>query len=85
MKGPQMDEFQLLEMVVVTVDIPDEGILAGDVGTIVDVYTQLSPGYEVEFTTADGTSRALATLAPHQIRHLLPVDVLTIRQLTSPR
>jgi hypothetical protein len=79
-----MDEFQLLETVVVTVDIPDEGILAGDVGTVVDVYTQLSLGYEVELTTADGSSRALVTLAPNQIRRLLPVDVLTTRQLPGP-
>jgi hypothetical protein len=76
-----MDDFQLMETVVVTVDITDEGILAGDVGTIVDIYTQLSPACEVEFTTSDGSTRSLVTLAPNQIRHLLPVDVLTIRQL----
>ncbi len=29
-----MDEFQLLETVVATVDTPEEGILAGDLGTI---------------------------------------------------
>jgi hypothetical protein len=83
-KGRRMDAFHLMETVVVTVDIPDEGILAGDVGTVVDIYTQLSPAYEVEFTTADGSSRSLVTLAPNQMRHLLPMDVLTIRQLPSP-
>jgi hypothetical protein len=79
-----MDEIQLLEMVIVTVDIPDEGILAGDVGTVVDVYTQLSLGYEVEFTTADGSSRALVTLAPSQLRRPLLTDILTTRQLPGP-
>lgn len=76
-----MDELQLLETVVATVDIPDEGIRAGDVGTIVDVYTQLSKAYEVEFVTADGSPRALITLAPGQVRRLTPLDVLTTRQL----
>jgi hypothetical protein len=75
-----MDEFQLMETVVATIDIPDEGVLAGDVGTIVDVYTQGATAYEVEFTTAEGTSRAMVTLAPAHIRRLTPTDVLTTRQ-----
>jgi len=78
-----MDEFQLQEMVVVTIDIPDEGILAGDVGTIVDVYTQVARAYEVDFCTTDGSPRALVTLAPGQIRHFTPADVLTTRQLPA--
>ncbi len=76
-----MDEFQLLETVVATVDIPEEGILAGDLGTIIDIYLELSKAYEVEFLTANGSERALVTLAPNQFRHLTPADVLTTRQV----
>ncbi|MBZ5499824.1 MAG: DUF4926 domain-containing protein [Acidobacteriia bacterium] len=78
-----MEELQLLETVVATVDIPEDGIRAGDVGTVVDVYTQLSLAYEVEFVTADGSPRAQVTLAPDQIRRLTPLDVLTTRQLPA--
>ncbi len=76
-----MDEFQLLESVVVTVDIPEEGILAGDVGTIVDIYVELAKAYEVEFLTANGSERAMVTLAPDQLRRFTPADVLTTRQI----
>jgi hypothetical protein len=79
-----VDEFQLLETVVATTSFPDDGILAGDVGTIVDVYTQLAPAYGVEFSLANGSPRVMVTLAPSQIRHLTTADVLTTRQLTSP-
>ena len=75
-----MDSFQLLETVVATIDIPDEGIRAGDVGTIVDVYTQGATAYEVEFATAEGSSRASVTLAPAHVRRLTSTDVLTTRQ-----
>lgn len=75
-----MDEFQLLESVVATVDIPEEGIRAGDVGTIIDIYLELAIAYEVEFLTASGSERALVTLGPDQIRHFSPADVLTTRQ-----
>lgn len=76
-----MDEFQLMETVVATVDIPEEGILAGDVGTIVDIYVELAKAYEVEFLTANGSERALITLAPNQFRRLTPADVLTTQQI----
>jgi hypothetical protein len=78
-----VDGFQLLETVIATVDIPDEGILAGDVGTIIDMYTQLEPAYGVEFAWANGSPRAVVTLAPGQIRHLTPADIPTTRHLAG--
>jgi len=78
-----MKDLQLMETVVATVNKPDDQILAGDIGTIVDVYTQMSIAYEVEFSNADGSVRTLATLAPDQIRRLSPADILTTRQLQS--
>jgi hypothetical protein len=71
----------LLETVIITVNIPDRGVLAGDLGTIVEVYTNPNLAFEVEFINPDGSTRALLTLAPSQVRHLMPADVLTTRQL----
>ena len=78
-----MEALQLLDTVVILIDIPEEEIRVGDIGTISDVYTQMSLSYEVEFVTADGTPRAMVTLAPDQIRTLSNRDVLTVRQLPA--
>jgi len=71
----------LLETVIVTASFPDEQVLAGDLGTIVEVYTDPGLAYEVEFVNPDGSTRALLTLTPDRIRKLAPTDVLTTRQL----
>jgi hypothetical protein len=78
-----MDDFQLLETVIATVDMPDEGVIKGDVGTIIDVYAEIATAYEVEFANADGSTRTQVTLAPGQFRHLAPGDILTTRQKES--
>ncbi len=75
-------EFTLLETVVTTVDLQDEQVLSGDLGTIVEVYTTPRLAYEVEFVNPDGTTRALLTLAADQIRRLASTDVLTTRPLS---
>ena len=71
----------LLETVIAVVNLPDHEVLAGDLGAIVEVYTTPRLAYEVEFVNHDGTTRALLTLAPEQVRRLSPADVLTTRQL----
>jgi hypothetical protein len=71
----------LLDTVIATADFPDHQVLAGDLGTIVEVYTHPRLAYEVEFVTPDGSTRAMLTLAPDQVRRLSPADVLTTRQL----
>jgi len=73
--------YQLLDTVIVTSDLAHEGVLAGDLGTIVELYTQPEPAYEVEFVNPNGSTRALLTLSPAQIRPLSENDVLTTRQL----
>ena len=73
--------FNLLETVIASVNVPDHEILAGDLGTIVEVYTAPNLAYEVEFVNPDGTTRALLTLAPDQVRRLAARDVITTRQL----
>jgi hypothetical protein len=73
--------FTLLDTVIAAVNVPDHDILAGDLGTIVEVYTAPRLAYEVEFVNPDGTTRALLTLAPDQVRRLAARDVITTRQL----
>lgn len=74
------EQLQLLNTVIVTVDLSDEEVLSGDIGTIVEVYSIPYPAYEVEFVNPNGTTRALLTLSSAQIRPLLENDVLTTRQ-----
>ncbi|HRN67074.1 MAG TPA: DUF4926 domain-containing protein [Promineifilum sp.] len=74
-------QLELLDTVIVTVDLPSEEVLAGDLGTIVEIYNAPSPAYEVEFVNPDGTTRALLTLLPEEIRPLSAMDVLTTRQV----
>ncbi len=73
-------QLQLLDTVIVTTNLSEEGVLAGDLGTIVEVYIDPYPAYEVEFVNPNGTTRALMTLSPDQIRPLSDNDVLTTRQ-----
>lgn len=56
--------------VVLTADKPDEGLKAGDVGTVVHVYEQ-GDAYEVEFVTLRGETVAVITAGADQVR---PVD-----------
>jgi hypothetical protein len=76
-----MKAYKLLDTIIATANIPDHKVLAGDIGAIVEVYTTPTLAYEVEFVNADGSTRALLTVAPDQIRPLAPADVLTTRQL----
>ncbi len=46
---------QELEVVALTVDLPEYGLRAGDIGSI--VLEHGNNGYEVEFTTISGTGR----------------------------
>ena len=55
------------ERVVLKTDVPAEGLEAGDMGTVVHVYTD-GLAYEVEFTTPAGKTAAVVTLEAAQVR-----------------
>jgi hypothetical protein len=61
----------LLDVVELVVDLPEEGLAAGAIGTIVDEYPDPA-GFEVEFVDADGRTRALTVLRPDQVRPIAP-------------
>jgi hypothetical protein len=55
-----------LDPIVLTSDLPEFGLRAGDLGTVVLVHQH--GGYEVEFVTLDGETVAVISLAPAQVR-----------------
>ena len=63
-----------LEIVVLTEDVPEEGLKRGDVGTIVLV-PYSGEGYEVEFTDDAGDTVAVASLTPSQVRPALESEI----------
>ncbi|MDA1215866.1 MAG: DUF4926 domain-containing protein [Chloroflexi bacterium] len=55
-----------LDSVVLTHDVPEQGLKQGDVGTVVLEHDD--KGYEVEFITLDGETLAVISLSAEQLR-----------------
>lgn len=70
---------KLLDTVVLTRDLPDYELRAGDLGAIVEVYEPES--FEVEFVTASGRTGALVTLNGEDVRPIADTDLVTVRSL----
>ena len=68
------------DCVVLTQDLPDEGLQTGDIGTVVHIH-QEGAGYEVEFMTLAGETVAIATLLPPQVRPIAKRDIAHVREL----
>jgi hypothetical protein len=58
-----------LECVALAADLPDYGLTVGDVGAVVHVYDG-GRSYQVEFTSFDGRTVAVAKVSADQIRPL---------------
>ncbi|GJL70740.1 MAG: DUF4926 domain-containing protein [Nitrospirales bacterium] len=69
------------DRVVLAVDVPSKGLVAGDVETIVHVY-QDKEGFEVEFTTLEGKTAAVVTLEVLQVRPVGNREITHARELT---
>ncbi len=65
-----------------TSDIPDEGLQAGDVGTVVPIHRD-GAAYEVEFITLTGQTVAVATVLLSQLRPVSRRDISHVRELAS--
>jgi len=70
------------DRVVVTDDLPEHGVVAGDIGVVVLIHGD-HVGYELEFFTADGHTRTVATLHAGQVRPVSNRDVLHVRALSA--
>ena len=70
------------DCVVLTSDLPDERLQAGDVGTVVHIHRDGS-AYEVEFVTLAGQTIAVATVLASQLRPVSKRDVSHVREMAS--
>jgi uncharacterized protein DUF4926 len=70
------------DCVVLTQDLTDGSLKAGDVGAVVHVH-QGGEGYEVEFMTLAGETITVVTLLPSQIRAISRRDIAHVRELQT--
>ena len=69
-----------LDSVVLTTDLPKDGLTAGDIGTVVLVHEN-GRGFTVEFMTLAGMTIAVATLMAHQIRPIAKDEIAHARSV----
>jgi hypothetical protein len=69
-----------LSSVVLTQDIEEHQLRAGDVGTVVMVH-QAGAGYEVEFVTLGGNTVAVLTLPGDALRPARADEIAHVRQV----
>lgn len=69
-------------LVVLRRDVPSDGLSVGDVGTLVASY-ESGQAYEVEFVAGDGSTIAVVTLEPDDIRPMQREELLHIRRRDS--
>ena len=68
------------DIVVLTQDLPEDGLTTGDAGTVVHVHPN-NAGYEVEFMTLGGATIAVATVMSGQLRSVTRRDIVHVREL----
>lgn len=68
------------DCVVLTKNLPEENLEAGDVGTVVHIHKG-GAAYEVEFMTLTGETVAIVTLEASQVRSLNRCDLAHTREL----
>ena len=77
-----MNTINELDAVALTCDLPQHGLVRGDVGTAVLVHGH-GDAFEVEFVGYDGHTLALLTLEHEQVRPLAGNDVPHVRPLAA--
>ena len=70
------------DRIVLTANIPEEGLEAGDVGVIVHIHPQHA-AYEVEFFSLDGNTVTVATVMAEQARAVTNQDVTHARSVKA--
>jgi hypothetical protein len=63
-------------------DLPENGLKAGDIGTVVHIH-KCGAGYEVEFMTLSGETVAVVTLLPSQLRPISRRDLAHVREMPA--
>ena len=77
--------YQLFDEVVLLEDVPDKGLLKGDVVTIVEHHAMLDgeDGYSLEVFNALGDTIAVITLPESAIAPLSENEVFSVRALAA--
>jgi Domain of unknown function (DUF4926) len=78
-----MMSFELYQDVILTADLPQHGLCAGDVGTLVErhVVPGREEGYSIEFFDMTGRTVAIVVVPESQIRIPSPADRPAARTL----
>jgi hypothetical protein len=69
------------DRIVLTEPVPPEGVEVGDVGTVVHIYAD-GNAFEVEFTTLDRRTAAVATVEAVAVRPVTGHEITHSRELT---
>lgn len=77
--------YELFQDVILTRDLPAQGLLAGDVGTVVErhVVPGREEGYSVEFFDMTGQTVVVVTVPQSDLRAPTPADRPTVRAAAS--
>lgn len=70
------------DRIVLTSDLPNEGLKAGDVGTVVHIHKR-GEAFEVEFMTLEGDTVAVATVLSSQVRPVSDRDITHARPMET--
>jgi hypothetical protein len=73
-------KFKEHDCVVLKANFPGNGLLAGDVGTIIHIHAD-GVACEVEFITLTGRTVAVATVEASQLRPVSSQDINHVREL----
>jgi len=75
--------FELFSRVILTEDFPDENLVAGDMGVIVEHHPttpDYPEGYEVEFFAGNGETVSVVSVPATALRSATRTDILHARQ-----
>jgi len=77
--------FELFSDVILTMDLPDEDLKAGDVGTVVErhIVPGMEDGYSVEFIDMTGQTVAVATVQASLLRAPTHADRPAVRAMAA--
>ena len=70
-----------LNQAVLTLDLPEHGLVRGDIRTVVLLHGE--EGYEVEFVALDGETIATASLSTSQVRPIGPREIAQARAIEA--
>ncbi len=78
--------FPLFSRVILCMDLPEEQLMAGDMGTIVEHHpatAEYPEGYEVEFFAGNGETLAVVSIPATALRQTTREGVMHVRPLVA--